>query len=55
MTTRRHDGPVHRGIEFGVALDDGVRRDRHTGSLKVGIGWGAEGPKAGFFPFYLGV
>ena len=24
------------------------------GSLKVGIGWGAEGPKAGFFPFYVG-
>ena len=23
------------------------------GSLKVGIGWGAEGPKAGFFPFYI--
>ena len=25
------------------------------GALQVGIGWGAEGPKAGFFPFYLGV
>jgi hypothetical protein len=24
-----------------------------VGSLKVGIGWGAEGPKAGFFPFYI--
>jgi hypothetical protein len=24
------------------------------GSLQVGIGWGAEGPKSGFFPFYLG-
>ena len=23
------------------------------GSLQVGIGWGAEGPKAGFFPFYI--
>jgi len=23
------------------------------GSLRVGIGWGAEGPKAGFFPFYV--
>ena len=23
------------------------------GALKVGIGWGAEGPKAGFFPFYI--
>ena len=26
-----------------------------AGSLQVGIGWGAEGPKSGFFPFYLGV
>lgn len=25
-----------------------------TGSLQVGIGWGAEGPRSGFFPFYLG-
>jgi len=24
-----------------------------AGSLKVGIGWGPEGPKAGFFPFYI--
>jgi hypothetical protein len=26
-----------------------------AGSLQAGIGWGAEGPKSGFFPFYLGV
>jgi hypothetical protein len=25
------------------------------GGLQVGIGWGAEGPKAGFFPFYVGL
>jgi hypothetical protein len=25
------------------------------GALQVGIGWGAEGPKAGFFPFYVGL
>jgi hypothetical protein len=23
------------------------------GSVSVGIGWGAEGPRAGFFPFYV--
>ena len=23
------------------------------GSLKVGIGWGDDGPRAGFFPFYV--
>jgi putative tricarboxylic transport membrane protein len=25
------------------------------GSVKAGINWGAEGPKAGFFPFYVGI
>jgi putative tricarboxylic transport membrane protein len=25
------------------------------GSMKVGTGWGPEGPKAGFFPFYVGI
>ena len=25
------------------------------GSIKAGIGWGPEGPKSGFFPFYIGV
>jgi putative tricarboxylic transport membrane protein len=24
-------------------------------SLRVGTGWGAEGPQAGFFPFYVGL
>ena len=26
-----------------------------VGSLKAGINWGAEGPRAGFFPFYIGL
>jgi len=26
-----------------------------VGSLQVGIGWGVEGPRAGFFPFYVGL
>ena len=25
------------------------------GSLQVGIGWGEEGPKSGFFPFWIGL
>ncbi|CAN5696613.1 tripartite tricarboxylate transporter TctB family protein [soil metagenome] len=25
------------------------------GSLKVGIGWAAEGPQSGFFPFWVGL
>ena len=24
-------------------------------SWRVGIGWAAEGPQAGFFPFYVGL
>jgi putative tricarboxylic transport membrane protein len=26
-----------------------------AGSLQAGIGWGAEGPQAGFVPFYVGL
>jgi hypothetical protein len=49
-------GPLHVTVEtwtavamaaFGLIVI--------TGSLQVGIGWGAEGPRSGFFPFYLGV
>ena len=28
-------------------------REALAGSLKAGIGWAAEGPRAGFFPFYV--
>jgi len=50
------DGPPHRSIEIAVAvicLLFGVVTI--LGSVKAGIGWGAEGPKSGFFPFYIGV
>ena len=26
-----------------------------VGSVQAGINWGAEGPQAGFFPFYIGL
>jgi hypothetical protein len=55
-TTPQARGPLHRWVETGVALFMvlfGVIVI--VGSLQVGIGWGPEGPKAGFFPFYLGV
>src|SRR4051794_25597491 len=26
-----------------------------TDSLRVGVGWGVEGPEAGFFPFFVGL
>jgi len=60
MTDASHHGaaagPSHRGVELGVAIAMIVfGAVTIFGSLQVGIGWGAEGPKAGFFPFYIGV
>jgi hypothetical protein len=49
-------GPSHRSIEAGVAVViAAVGLICVLGSLKVGIGWGDEGPRAGFFPFYIGL
>lgn len=49
-------GPSHTGVEIGVvAFTTLFGAIVIVGSLQVGIGWGLEGPKAGFFPFYLGV
>jgi putative tricarboxylic transport membrane protein len=49
-------GPSHRVVEMGVAVGMvAFGAIVIYGSLQVGIGWGAEGPKSGFFPFYLGV
>ena len=48
-------GPAHRTLEIGTALLIGVfGLVVIFGSLKAGINWGAEGPRAGFFPFYVG-
>jgi len=47
-------GPSHRSGEFGVALFMArLAVVGIVGSLRVGIGWAAEGPRAGFFPFYV--
>ncbi len=49
-------GPSHRKGEIWFALFMGLLGAIAIyGALQVGIGWGAEGPKAGFFPFYLGL
>ena len=49
-------GPSHRGAEVGVALFiAAIGAIAILGSLKVGVAWGAEGPGAGFFPFYIGL
>jgi hypothetical protein len=47
-------GPSQRNVEIGVALltlSFGILI--LIGSLQVGIDWGVEGPKPGFFPFYV--
>jgi hypothetical protein len=47
-------GPSHRWVETGVAVFMALLALIGIyGSIRVGIGWGAEGPKAGFFPFYV--
>src|SRR6186997_376312 len=56
--TTRHtgSGPSHRWTEIGLgAVMVLFGLITILGSLQVGIGWGAEGPKSGFFPFYIGL
>ena len=49
-------GPSHRSVELGVTLAIAVfALIVIAGSVQAGVGWGAEGPKAGFFPFYVGL
>jgi hypothetical protein len=49
-------GPSHRGVEIGVAIATAVFAAIVIyGSLQAGVDWGAEGPRAGFFPFYVGL
>jgi putative tricarboxylic transport membrane protein len=49
-------GPSHRSVEIGVALFTAAFGALIiAGSLRAGINWGVEGPRAGFFPFYIGV
>jgi putative tricarboxylic transport membrane protein len=49
-------GPTHKSVEIGVAVAIAVFAIIVIiGSLQVGIRWGAEGPRAGFFPFYVGL
>lgn len=50
------NGPSQRRVEIGTALGMiGFGLVVIIGSLQAGIGWGAEGPQAGFFPFYVGI
>ena len=48
-------GPMHKTVEAGVTLLIALFGAIVIyGSIKAGINWGAEGPRAGFFPFYIG-
>lgn len=58
MTTHSSSnaGPSHKKVEAGVTLAIAAfGLITIIGSIKAGINWGAEGPRAGFFPFYIGV
>jgi putative tricarboxylic transport membrane protein len=47
-------GPSHRGVEVSVALFMALLAVIGVyGSIKVGVGWADDGPRAGFFPFYI--
>ena len=49
-------GPRQHLVEVGVAAVMALLGVITViGSLQVGIGWGPEGPQAGFFPFYVGL
>jgi hypothetical protein len=49
-------GPSQRAVEVGVAIGIAIfALIVIGGSIQAGIGWGVEGPKAGFFPFYVGL
>ena len=49
-------GPTHQSVEAGVTLLIALFGVIViVGSVKAGINWGAEGPRAGFFPFYIGI
>jgi putative tricarboxylic transport membrane protein len=52
----RGPGPTQRSVEIGVAVAMAIfALVVIAGSVQAGIGWGSEGPKAGFFPFYIGL
>lgn len=49
-------GPSHRAVEIGVALAIAAFAGIVIyGSVQAGIGWAFDGPRAGFFPFYIGL
>jgi hypothetical protein len=50
----RNGGPTQHSIEIGVTLFTALFAVIViAGSVQAGIGWDVEGPRAGFFPFYV--
>jgi hypothetical protein len=48
-------GPSYRMVDIGVTVFTLIFGAVVIfGSLRAGIDWGVEGPRAGFFPFYIG-
>lgn len=51
-----NQGPAHRVVELATAGAIGLFAVIVIyGAVQAGTGWGFEGPKAGFFPFYIGL
>jgi hypothetical protein len=49
-------GPSQRLVEIGITVATTIFAIIVIGgSLQAGIDWGIEGPRAGFFPFYVGL
>jgi len=49
-------GPSHRMVELGTAVFMAVfALIVIGGSISVGVDWAFDGPRAGFFPFYIGL
>lgn len=56
FSTDTEPGPHQRSVELGVALFIcALAGIVIFGAIQAGIGWGPEGPRAGFFPFYVGL
>jgi putative tricarboxylic transport membrane protein len=58
MTEKSHGvagtGPTHRSVEIGVAVAMILfSLIVIYGSVQVGVNWASDGPRAGFFPFYI--
>jgi putative tricarboxylic transport membrane protein len=52
---RAEAGPSHRAVEIGVGFTTAAFAALVIyGSIKAGINWAVDGPRAGFFPFYIG-